>query len=111
MARQGMKLTDEIQDDLRANLEKALKFLDDAEKEERLEVRIFMTEFKVVAPLFYKLRAHMVDWNCLTHNPCLTEITVVQKMLEEKFRFNDNRIFDQAMENATNQNLKNLKNE
>lgn len=58
MARQGMKLTDEemkeIQDDLRANLEKALKFLD-AEKEELLEVRIFMTEFKVVAPLFYKL--------------------------------------------------------
>lgn len=112
MARQGASLTDEeikeIQDDLKAILEKALKSLDDVVKEERSGVRIFITEFKVVAPLFYRLRAHMADWNCLSHNPCLTEMTVVQKMLKEKIRFDDNRVFDLAIENAIEENLKKL---
>jgi hypothetical protein len=113
MARQGKNITayelKEIQDDLRTILEKALTNLEKAENEERLQAQIFMTEFKVVAPLVYRIRAHMVDWNCLSHNSCLEEMTTVQKMLADKFRFDDNRIFDEAIENAVDRNLERIR--
>jgi len=113
MARQGQDITAEelreIQDDLRARIEKFLSNLVRAENEEDLQKKLFITEFLVVAPLFYRLRAHMTDWNCLSHNPCLAEMTAVQKMLAEKFRFDDNRIFDEAMENAVEKKLSEMK--
>lgn len=95
MARQNEKLTfddlQEIQQDLRQCLLKALDKLDQAEKSDEVERKRFNIEFGVVEPLFYRLCAHLADWCCESLHPCLKEMQATRKMIAEKYRFNDNR--------------------
>ena len=63
---------------LREELERRLKILSEDKivgSDRELSHRLFHLEFKVVSPLYYKFKNHLINWGTLTHHPGLDKNT------------------------------------
>ena len=64
---------------LREELERRLKILSEDKivgSDRELSHRLFYLEFDVVAPLYYKLQRHLINWGTRTQHPGLANIGV-----------------------------------
>jgi len=81
---------DEIVADLREQFERSLKIL----SEEKIQASVvgharFHLEFDVVAPLYYRLQRHLIDWGTRTHHPGLSKLKLTELVDQRGYKYND----------------------
>ena len=81
---------DEIVADLREELERRLKILsEDKIQASSVGHAKFHLEFDVVAPLYYRLQRHLIDWGTRTYHPGLSKLKLTELVDQRGYRYND----------------------
>ena len=80
----------EIVADLRERFERSLKILSEAEIQASVVGHArFHLEFDVVAPLYYRLQRHLIDWGTRTHHPGLPKLKLTELVDQRGYKYND----------------------
>ena len=80
----------EIVADLRERFERSLKILSEAEIQASVVGHArFHLEFDVVAPLYYRLQRHLIDWGTRAHHPGLPKLKLTELVDQRGYKYND----------------------
>jgi len=81
---------DEIVADLREQFERRLEILSGDEIQASVVGQArFHLEFDVVAPLYYRLQRHLIDWGTRTHHPGLSKLKLTELVDQRGYKYND----------------------
>ena len=82
---------EKIVDEVRRELTAKLAFLDERVIRSNcpLSHKLFVLEFSVVSPLYYRLQRHLIDWGTRSEHPHITDLKLTQYLDKKGKRYYD----------------------